>query len=184
MIWESHYWKRELLKIANDLSRRSEQKRWPEISLVRVEQNIMLGFYVVRKLVEARKVSNKTATQIIRVPAHRWKGTKSVTLMNWHKIDQLYDQTKTRHRKLRVSFIYNQFIHSYVFILCFKDNCRGLDGVFVSSDNERHKFIYFVTIAQIIKLFKQVGEDYPNDVQMIYNPKKRDYDVRAITHRS
>lgn len=183
MIWESYHWKEDLLKRADRLSQRSKQKRWPEVSLVHVEQNIMMGFYAIRKLTEARKVSDRIADQQIRLKAYKWNKKKNVTRMNWHRIDELYDLDKEHRQNRTLRYLCNQFIHSYVFILHFKGNHRGLDGILVSSENERHKYLYLVAISQIIRLFRQFGNDYPNISVGMYDPQKRDFDVKLITHK-
>jgi len=59
MIIESRYWKKELLKIADKLSKRLiYRKRWSEAQFGTFEKEIMIGFYIVRKLIEAKKISN------------------------------------------------------------------------------------------------------------------------------
>lgn len=88
MIDESSYWKRELFKIAVDLRRRREERRWPDASLARIELNIMLGFYMIRKLLEARKISDSVAKRRLRLPLYRAIG-KRVTYRNAHHIEDL-----------------------------------------------------------------------------------------------
>ena len=98
MIWESYYWKQDLLRQAKNLIRRKSQHRWPEASLAKIEQMVMLGFYSVRKLIEASKISNdliESPVSIIMYPSKN----KSVTLLNWHKLDQLYDRSKPVKKK-------------------------------------------------------------------------------------
>ncbi|HEX9938589.1 MAG TPA: hypothetical protein VGB15_15735, partial [Longimicrobium sp.] len=70
MIWESSYWKEDLLKQAEALRKRTTQRRWPEISFARLEQAVMLGFYSIRKLVEARKLSDHVASSAIPVTTY------------------------------------------------------------------------------------------------------------------
>ena len=90
MIDESCYWKNDLLKEADALRDRKKQRRWPEVSFARLEQTIMLGFYSIRKLIEASKLSDSTIYEEIPITTYPWSG-KTVTRMNWHKLDQLYD---------------------------------------------------------------------------------------------
>ena len=59
MIAESYYWKRELLRVAARLRRRLTQRRWPEASFSVVEMDLMVGFYAIRKLAEAKKISDE-----------------------------------------------------------------------------------------------------------------------------
>ena len=58
MIWESQYWKDELLRTASKLNKRLNQKRWPESSMASLEKEIMIGFYIIYKLIAAHKLSN------------------------------------------------------------------------------------------------------------------------------
>ena len=46
----------------------------------------MLGFYSIRKLIEAKKLSDSVVNKCITVKSHEWKGNP-VTKMNWGDID-------------------------------------------------------------------------------------------------
>jgi len=56
----------------------------------------------------------------------------------------------------------DQFVHSYIFEPLFLED--GLDGIFVTSDRERARYLYFLSIDTIIFLFEAVGKDYPSKV--------------------
>lgn len=88
MIDESSYWKRELFRIAFNLRRRQKQRRWPDPSLARVELDVMLGCYIIRKFLEARKVSDSIAKHRLRLQVYRAIG-KRVTYLNAHRSPQL-----------------------------------------------------------------------------------------------
>jgi hypothetical protein len=180
MIYESSLWKDDLLKQAKVLRSRMTQKRWNENSFVRLEQTIMLGFYSIRKLIEAKKLSDSVANQYIPVNVYSWKG-KPVTKMNWGDIDKLYELDAAQPTTKNLIFFCNQFVHSYVFVASFdKNNC--LDGIFVSSDRERHKALYLIQIHQIIDFFEQVGNDYPSSASFIFNEKLGDYRILNLNH--
>ena len=70
MINESSHWKNDLLKQAKVLGRYKQQTRWPEVSFAKLEKSNMLGFYVIRKLKEAAKLSDAIANQQILVIAY------------------------------------------------------------------------------------------------------------------
>lgn len=163
------------------MAKRRTQQRWPEASLARVEQDVMLAFYSIRKLIDAAKVATATADMALDMREYPWAG-KGVTRMNWHKTDELYqlDSPQTVSRRLR--WVCNQIVHSYVFSLVFSDS-GGLDGLTFTSDHERHKQLSFLGIAEFIQLLEHVGSDYPSDVRMTLNRETGDYDVDAITHR-
>jgi glycerol kinase len=58
MIGDSVPWKDELLKIADRLENRKTQRRWTERTGFLAERDIMVSAYAIRKLLEARKVSD------------------------------------------------------------------------------------------------------------------------------
>jgi len=62
MIYESSYWKKPLLAAADFISaiRIGEEEQGD--NLARVEREILIGFYSVRKLLDTLKVSSSTKT--------------------------------------------------------------------------------------------------------------------------
>lgn len=177
MIWESFYWKEGLLRHARDLRRREQQRRWPEASLARIEQTIMMGFYSVRKLAEARKLSDSTVGYSISVSRYPSKG-EPITLMNWHKLDRLYDMDDGSHECLGLLSLCNQFIHSYVFAPVFSEG-GGLYSLLFCSDRARGASLFEIELRRVIDVFELVGNDYPNQVSLRYEPDKGDYTVKA-----
>jgi len=180
MIDESCYWKTGLLKQADSLRSRRSQRRWPNASFARLEQTVMLGFYSIRKLIEASKLSNSTFEQEIRVTTYPCTG-KTVTRMNTHKVDQLYDFASPTTTVRDVLFLCHQIVHSFVFMPAFTENGE-LDSILFTSDRHRHHRLYSMTFEQIIQLFDQVGSDYPNKIRMVFNPDTQDYDVTGTMH--
>ncbi len=181
MIWESHYWKNDLLKQAEQLRKRTKQKRWPDVSFARLEQTVMLGFYSIRKLIEASKVCDEIVGQQFKLHTFPKQKESSIHKMNWEKIDRHYDLLSKDKTDRNLSYLCNQFIHSYIFIPSFDDE-NLLDGIYFASDRQRKKSIHLITVAQIIEIFDQVGNDYPNVGIFIYDPKKQEYKISLQTH--
>jgi len=178
MIVESFYWKLELLRQAKFLAKKKRQKNWREASFSACEKSIMIGFYAVRKLVEAEKVSDQTKKMSVHVCEHPPTG-KPVTMLNWHKVDELFDLENPNENPITWSLmeIANQVIHSFIFIPVMADNGKGLEGFFLASDRQRHKCLLFLSLDEILKCFAKVGGDYPDKVHMTFNPATGDYDV-------
>jgi hypothetical protein len=175
MIWESVYWKQELLRCVLSLKKRVNQKKWFDSSYGNVEKTIMIGFYIIRKLTEAKKVSNKLIDRNIPLISYISTG-KNVTRLNFHEIDKLYKLDCPKKCSKDTLFIANQIIHSYVCEFVFDDK-NGLDGVMFSSDKLKNKQLFHIDIKQIIKIFTDFGTNYPSSNDMKYNPAKGDYDV-------
>jgi hypothetical protein len=180
MIWDSCYWKDHLIKEASVLRRRKGQRRWSEASFARLEQTVMVGFYSIRKLMEASKLSDATVRQQVQLTVYPCTG-KTVTKMNWHKINELYDLEAASTQLRDLMFLCHQFIHTHVFLPVFDEN-RFLHSILFTSDRHRHQWLHSLEVVCIVDLFERVGSDYPNEVKMTYNPAKQDYDVTAVTH--
>ncbi|MEG4172079.1 MULTISPECIES: hypothetical protein [unclassified Microcoleus] len=155
------------------------QKRWNESSFARLEQTIMLGVYSIRKLIEAKKLSDSVVNKCITVKFHEWKGNP-VTKMNWGDIDKLYDLDSGQPVTKGLIFFCHQFVHSYILVTSF-DEKNFLDGIFISSDRERHKALYFIEMHQIIDFFEQVGNDYPSSGTFKFDEELGDYRVLNLS---
>jgi len=65
MINDSNPWRLLLYKRRESLLKRKLQRRWPDTSLARVEEDIFFVAYAIRKLIDSNKLSDELeATQI------------------------------------------------------------------------------------------------------------------------
>ncbi len=179
MIWESEDWKRPLLRLASKLARWSTPREWTERELASLEKDIFIAFYSIRKLMEAKKLSNATEVMPLNVAMYPSKH-KDVTLQNWHNIDSLYDLTARQTSQRDLRYICNQIIHSYVFVPETSEDGAFI-GILFCSDKERNNKIYGVKSEDIINILRVVGKDYPAVSVITFNSKKRDYDVFQTT---
>lgn len=134
----------------------------------------MVGFFALRKLIESKKIDDATANQSVKVISYPSTG-KLVTRMNWHHWWDLYDLSKPKRGTVRLPFLCNQFVHSYVYSPEFSES-RAFVGLLVSSDKERNSILFSVTVEQVIRVFEDAGKNYPNDRHMVYNTNREDYD--------
>ncbi|MBX3382002.1 MAG: hypothetical protein KF864_00695 [Phycisphaeraceae bacterium] len=157
MIWESHPWKVDLGRRAAWLRKQQKVRKWPESALVRVEQCIMIGCYCVRKLVEAKKLTDRVSKRPVPLESYPAIG-KPVTLLNWHKLDELYDFEKGQKQPRPLGFLCNQLIHSYVFVFGFNHR-EGLSFVLFCSDHVRNKNLFKISVRALANLFDAVARD-------------------------
>jgi hypothetical protein len=176
MIGESSYWKNDLLKNADALRKRMKQRRWADASVARTEQAIMLGFYTVRKLMQAQTLSTSTVEECVQVRRFRASG-RVVHHFNWHRLPELYDLQKGTAEARPLEFVCNQVIHSYVFMLILEED-GGLRSIMVSSDNRRSKELFEIPATTITAVFERVGRDYPNEMISVFDMQKGDYRIR------
>lgn len=175
---ESRYWKEELLKNAKKirlLQKRSP--RWTERFICNLEKDLSISFFIIRKLIELHKVGDRTLKHKIKVYSCKTKGI-AVTLLNNHRIDELYHLNNETQEARSIKFIADQFIHSYT-IYTSQDVWRKCEGVLLCSDYYRNHCLFRVPIKEIEDVFRIVGNDYPHSAHYIFNEVKGDYDVQV-----
>ena len=149
MISSKELWKKELLVIARRLLRRLAQTKWSDKSIYRLEKELFVGFFSVRKLIESKAISaNVTSKKFSLMHFPAWK--QSATL---NKNQLIYNPTpEQRKYHLTIRQISNLFIHSY-HVLPFGGNGM-LCGLFVTSEFERRKGIFLILIFDIVTIFR------------------------------
>jgi hypothetical protein len=137
----------------------------------------MLGFYSIRKLLEADKLSDDVANQNLRITAYPWMG-KTVTRVNRGQYWELYDLEHGRPVMRSLMFLCHQVVHSYVFVVSFDE--RGcFEGILVTSQRERHRQLCLVRSLQIIDLYEQIGNDSISEMTLTFDESLQDYRVHS-----
>jgi len=135
---------------------------------VRVEKELFIGFYAIRKLLETFKVSDSTRAMTFDL---QWSPClKSVDYLNAHRIDELFDLKETATETRDIGFLCNQFVHSYIFVPAEGEQGE-IAGFYVTSDKSRHEKLYFVALSQVLSAFHTVGHDYPTKMNLKRNRK-------------
>ena len=175
MIWESCYWKADLLRYAANLQKKMRQRRWSEPSQVVVEKTVFIGFYSIRKLFEAKKLSSSLHGHTISITAYP-PTSKPATLRNWHKTDELFHLDRGKSASVTLPFLCDQVIHSYIFQLGFI-NDNTLDFMLLCSDRQRTKALQQISFRDVVAIFERVGNDNPCESSIKFNPRIKDYEV-------
>ena len=163
VIWESRYWKEPLGRSARYLERLRVDEEIHESVFVRIEKEVFLGFYSVRRLHDTFTLTDKTRGIQFDLVWH--PNLKAVDYMNWHHIDENYGLSVHNRETRSLSYLCNQFIHSFLFM----PHVAGdrLAGFFVASDRDRHSKCYFVSISQVVSAFLTVSRDYPKHLEFV-----------------
>lgn len=165
MIFDSVFWKEPLLKTATYLSRVRLTESTRDKTLARIEKEVFIGFYAVRKLLDTFSVSD--STRALKVEVASYKVKREVDFLNWHRVDQIVDLTHSTLEVRDLKFLCNQFVHSYIF--CPVEDAGRLAGFYFASDTERKRKCYFVNISEVVGLFRIVGRDYPSKLELRRN---------------
>lgn len=174
MAIESLYWKEELARIAKSIRPVSKPKRWSERAVCVVERDVMIGFFILRRMVELHKVSSKiskTQLDVFSAPV-----AKNVTKMNRFALDENYSWHAEKAEQKSVAYICNQCIHAYI---SFVDRGpdRNWSNLLVVSDYDRNNVIWRIPFKTISTLFEATSNDWPVSMEMIYDAKLADYKV-------
>ncbi|MEF7438292.1 hypothetical protein V4V36_13500 [Paenibacillus lautus] len=172
MIWESSYWKEDLLKLSDKINKVYLSTAYDDDMLVEFEKDIMIVMYSVRKLVEAKKLSHDT--EQIQLKVKSFKNRKDVTRFNWHRIQELYDLDTPSNESMKASYLYNQIIHSYIFLVSLNDE-EIVEGFYFTSDRIRNQKLFFIELRELNRYINIVGNDYPIEERYEYNKLIEDY---------
>src|SRR5690349_18738756 len=89
MIWDSASYRVELIRIATQLDKWRSRRNVTARDLFASERAVFVASYLVRKLWEANKLTDRVKRMTI--PVSEFRNRAPVTAMNWHKIDECYD---------------------------------------------------------------------------------------------
>jgi hypothetical protein len=110
-MFESKYWKEDLLAHAKRLNPVKKPPRWTERRVNNFEKETIISFFCIRKLFETNKVSSKTKKYKAEVFCYDPTGKRITKLNQWY-IDEIYDLQKERRVRKNIVFLANQLIHS------------------------------------------------------------------------
>jgi transcriptional regulator with GAF, ATPase, and Fis domain len=122
-------------------------------------KDVFLGFFIIRKLLEARKLSVQVESTPVRVMTQPWKGNHRITHLNWDRFDSdAYDSSAAANETLPLLDLCNLFVHSCIYVPLMSDD-RQLEGLFVSSDRSRHQKLFYIDAIQTVALLRAVAND-------------------------
>jgi hypothetical protein len=174
MIWESQPWRDELARIADRFeSWRESYDLDDEQVAFEQERDAFLSAFIVRKLIEARKLSNSLLAATVTTDAFPLID-RAPDHMNWHRLGEFYDWERVVSTTLNLEQLCNQLIHSFVFVVETSEDQddtpgtpAGLRALLVSSDRQRHKALLRIDISDFIDVLRRVAVEEVVSVRMV-----------------
>jgi hypothetical protein len=162
VIFNSHYWRAELGRLAATLRRHTKQRRWPAASGASdasVEKCVMLGFSAIRKMSDKTtfqpvKIPGRPKIQVIVFPRNTDQKLSSIS---WPSVEEAFWLTRPASTSLPVITLCNQIVHTHYFALWFNPSNR-LRGIFFCSDDKKDEEVYRLEAETIVKLFEDVAQ--------------------------
>ena len=155
MATSSHPWKQLLLRQAEALQPLRQPHRWSEASTVRLEETVVLGFYAIRRLINAYLLSDALVHRPITMTAYPSQ-KKTGLLLGDEPLVTLYELKAGREVAHDLLFLCHQITNNCVFVPYFGKD-KAIQGVYVTSDHQRKVALYGVTIESVQNLFREVG---------------------------
>ncbi len=154
MIFETNYWKLELKRLALILRRHITQDRWLAASDASVERCVMIGFYSIRKLLQAFQPppNIKFQSKVTVFPRNQNK----LSPICFPEVPEAFDLDKPKIETIGLKKLCDQVIHSYFFSVWLGTDHK-LRGVFFSSDYKKDIKVYRMDILAIIELFEKIA---------------------------
>jgi hypothetical protein len=152
MISESQLWKVSLRSHADFLHEKRSQHLWRASSYLRVEQSVMIGCYIVRKLAESKKIADSRFQMPIVLRSFP-ATSESIDFLNRHHYFELYDLDKPTLLTKPLSYVVNQIIHSFVFSVVRESRTGGLHGFVFNSDRSKASQVYLIKRDALTEAF-------------------------------
>ena len=162
MIYDSFYWKQPLLESAQRLIEMKSAVDLTEDALAQIEMDIFIGFYSIRKLFDTIKVTDDLKRNKYLITWFPHQG-RDVNLLNNWRVDEHYNLGCRNSETRDLWFIASMIIHSFVFQISLNEQ-HGLEGIFFSSDSDKNKKVYYLSIDDVAVFFNAVGNNYVTEI--------------------
>lgn len=161
MITESYYWKRPLLTGAAIIRKYMDKEDITDAQFARIEREVFIGFYAVRKLLEATgKVGPETRDMKV---ALKWYPKRPLQpVVDWYnrgEFWELYNLEDPRGEQRDLLYVAHRMVHSFIFVLSGDDDGHG---AFFTSDRDKETRLNFLSTDEIVRVFQAVGSDDPS----------------------
>ena len=194
-----NFWQKKLQSLSISIKNRKDFKSNSYNIDAELEFNVMSGFYIIRKLIEHKKLTNKFISTNIKGSKFPFLIGKKITPFNDHKWPEFYDFENKIKAKFDISFLCNQFIHSFYFIpsevfvedrinetlknasgedyhaLC-KIQKRKHQGILFNSDDKKQEYLFEIDIDKIANIFEEDSLMDITKISIKYIPKVDRYD--------
>jgi len=165
MIRESYPWKRDLLRDADIIERWAAKKTDSEYRSMFLEKKVFLSAFVIRKLFEDYKITDRITDGSILCRVYPSRGTE-VNFKNWIDIDRHYDLSSEQRSDINIRSLANQIIHNFVFMFDYSEECFSpISGFVVASDLGKGRQLYGVTLSAYLSAMRSVGNDWITEFQ-------------------
>jgi hypothetical protein len=175
---ESRYWKELLSATAKELAWKKNPKRLTFRRCEIIERDVILGFFIIRRLIELSRASKRTIDFRFDVFSCPFNG-RQMSPIDRIGIEKSYDIENEQPLTKKMAYIANQFIHSTLFLITY-DNTRNWDSFFVVSDFDKSNCVWRVPAKQVECGFRVASNDYLENFTYKFDTKTNSYKIKPI----
>jgi len=171
MIFESYPWKSELRRHLGHFETWGDRSH-TERGGFYIERGVFLSAFIVRKLMENRKVTDAIRSRSVRCvayPAFRPLSDRVSRFFGVFDPNREYDISKGRKVQISTYDLMSEIMHSYVFIPIVDDNGRWT-AFLVNSYNKRDDRLLEISRADFERVLKEVVDDNVVEVSVHKHP--------------
>ena len=131
-----------------------------EQALIAVEKFAFLSAFIIRKLLEAKKLSDELESVKVSVRKfERINFDREITYLNWDHVEQFYDLTDPVSDNISVRTLCNMLIHSFIFLADDTKETPEINIMLFNSDFTKDKALYEIDLATYFELVESVAND-------------------------
>lgn len=175
MIYESCPWKRDLLRRRSIIIKNNTNEEYSKDCdkvYTSVEKGVFYSAFIIRKLIDSKgKLSEEAERYTFQVG--EIKPLKQVDSFHRYPDIDTHDWEKEKIRTVQGKEICNWLIHSYIF--CMVGLEKPFSFFYVSSDYDRNKSLYKISMEDWLDYMKFIATDYVVAINSHYDEEKKDY---------
>lgn len=171
MIWDSEVWKSDLKRELSALERLVAKRGAKSEPLgIRIEKFYFLSAFIIRKLIEAGKLSSEVVSQKVKLDFHECIDKKvCIDRFNCHHIDRFYDLNAGVLVLKDMKWLCGKLIHSFSFSQLHDKDDKFI-GVFFNSDENKKEGLWYLSFSEYKRIVVSCVDD--NIIFSCFNREK------------
>jgi hypothetical protein len=172
MAFESYYWKKDLKRDISYIQKKIDIKvsglegdKFDE-HFSKIEIKLFLMAFSVRKLLESQRLPDSAKN--LKLKCIKYSRNSRIQSLSFD-YEKMYDFDRPVKTNLTLVSLLNQFIHAHVFQVISNRNGH-IRYVFVTSDREKGKFLYFLEIKDFLAYIMRISKMQVKSIHRTYDP--------------
>ncbi len=173
MIFASFPWKKEIDRLLKSLMKWSF-KPTSERSEFYIQRAVFLTAFILRKLMENRKVTDAVRDQSMRCKAYspfRSVSDRVSTFSGLADVADNYDLTKPEDVTLSCFDLMSEIMHSYVFRIVIDEETNSMVSFLVNSYNSRDNRLLEIDLQRFERVLVDAIQDSVESMSVTVHPK-------------